>query len=65
MCLYIIVGSCRKYHFCRDKHNFVATSIPLSRQTLVFLAGAASDTYIDRSVLHVQVTRDMRVNESG
>ena len=59
--VYIIGASCRKCHFCRDKHNFVATtSIPLSRQTLVFLAGAAYDIYIDRSGLHVQVTRDMR-----
>ena len=57
MCLYIIGASCRKCHFCRDK---LTTSIPLSRQTLVFLAGAAYDIYIDRSGLHVQVTRDMR-----
>ena len=31
----VIGGSCHKYHFCRDKIMFVATSILLSRQTRV------------------------------
>ena len=31
---FTIGGSCRKYHFCRDK-SFVTTSLLLSRQTRV------------------------------
>ena len=30
--LSIVGGRCHKYHFCRDKHSFVATNIVLSRQ---------------------------------
>ena len=33
----IISGSCREYHFCRDK-SFVETSIHLSRQETCFVA---------------------------
>ena len=36
--LCIIGGSCHKYHFCRDKHVFVATNMCLIGQNTSFVA---------------------------
>ena len=56
-----ISGSCREYHFCRDK-SFVETSIHLSRQETCFVATNTCVRACVRACVHARVHACVRAS---